>query len=175
VSKTLAHWNRLPAPKAAKEILPCCGSRAWARAMVSRRPITAEAMLLSAADETWRALSHDDWMEAFRSHPRIGESRPEGQNTTSEMDSRSGLWSAREQSGVAQSADSVREALAEANRAYESRFGRTFIVCASGKEAREILKILRRRLQNDASTELQEAAEEQRQITQIRLKRWLAE
>jgi 2-oxo-4-hydroxy-4-carboxy-5-ureidoimidazoline decarboxylase len=175
VSDTLARWNRLPAPEAEEEILPCCGSRAWARAMVSRRPIGGEAMLLTVSDETWRALGHKDWMEAFRSHPRIGESRPVGQNATTEMDRRSGLWSAREQSGVAQSADSVRKALAEANRAYESRFGRTFIVCASGKESGEILNILRRRLQNDASTELQETAEEQRQITQIRLKRWLAE
>jgi 2-oxo-4-hydroxy-4-carboxy-5-ureidoimidazoline decarboxylase len=175
VSDTLARWNRLPAPKAEEEILPCCGSRAWARAMVSRRPITREAMLLTVSDQTWRALGHEDWMEAFRSHPRIGESRPVGQNATTEMDRRSGFWSAREQSGVAESADSVRKALAEANRAYESRFGHTFIVCASGKESSEILNILCRRLRNDASTELQEAAEEQRQITHIRLKRWLAE
>jgi 2-oxo-4-hydroxy-4-carboxy-5-ureidoimidazoline decarboxylase len=132
-------------------------------------------MLLAVSDETWRALRHEDWMEAFHSHPRIGESRPERQNGSTEIDRRSRFWSAREQSGIAQTPDSVRQALAEANRVYENRFGRTFIVCASEKEAGEILNILRRRLQNDAPTELQEAADEQRQITQIRLKRWLAE
>jgi 2-oxo-4-hydroxy-4-carboxy-5-ureidoimidazoline decarboxylase len=38
-----------------------------------------------------------------------------------------------------------------------------------------MLEILRRRLQNDPETELAEAAEQQRQITRIRLKKWMAE
>jgi 2-oxo-4-hydroxy-4-carboxy--5-ureidoimidazoline (OHCU) decarboxylase len=46
-------------------------------------------------------------------------------------------------------------------------------VCATGKSAAEILTILRRRLNSDPETELQEAAEQQRQITEIRLKKWL--
>jgi 2-oxo-4-hydroxy-4-carboxy-5-ureidoimidazoline decarboxylase len=46
-------------------------------------------------------------------------------------------------------------------------------VCATGKSPAEILKILWRRLENDEHTELQEAAEQQRQITQIRLRKWL--
>jgi len=33
--------------------------------------------------------------------------------------------------------------------------------------------ILRRRLQNDEATELQEAVEEQRKITNIRLEKWI--
>jgi 2-oxo-4-hydroxy-4-carboxy--5-ureidoimidazoline (OHCU) decarboxylase len=37
-----------------------------------------------------------------------------------------------------------------------------------------MLQILDRRLQNDAATELREAAEQQRQITHIRLKKWLS-
>jgi len=48
-------------------------------------------------------------------------------------------------------------------------------VFATGKSAAEILEILRRRLTNDAETELREAAEQQRQITQIRLRKWLQE
>ena len=67
----------------------------------------------------------------------------------------------------------VKIALADANREYERRFDRIFIVCATGKSAPEILEILRRRLKNDAETELHEAAEQQRQITEIRLKKWL--
>jgi 2-oxo-4-hydroxy-4-carboxy-5-ureidoimidazoline decarboxylase len=63
--------------------------------------------------------------------------------------------------------------LADANREYECRFNRIFIVCATGKSAPEILGILRRRLQNDPETELQEAAEQQRQITAIRLRKWI--
>ena len=71
--------------------------------------------------------------------------------------------------------DAVKTALAEANRKYENRFGHIFIVCATGKSGAEILAILRRRLENDKETELREAAEQQRQITQIRLKKWLSQ
>ena len=67
----------------------------------------------------------------------------------------------------------MKVALADANREYERRFNRIFIVCATGKSASEILAILQHRLNNDAETELHEAAEQQRQITEIRLKKWL--
>jgi 2-oxo-4-hydroxy-4-carboxy-5-ureidoimidazoline decarboxylase len=169
MSDVLAAWNRLPVAEAENEIVACCGSRSWARRMVSRRPLGDEAALLAASDEIWRGLNEADWTEAFRSHPRIGESRAERP-----AEGRSMEWSAQEQSGVATEGDGVRTALANANRDYERRFGRIFIVCATGKSAAEILAILRQRLQNDVITELHEAAEQQRQITQIRLKRWLA-
>jgi 2-oxo-4-hydroxy-4-carboxy-5-ureidoimidazoline decarboxylase len=74
---------------------------------------------------------------------------------------------------VANAELAVRTALANANREYESRFERVFIVCATGKSASEMLEILRRRLQNDPETEWLEAAEQQRQITEIRLRKWL--
>ena len=60
------------------------------------------------------------------------------------------------------------------NREYEQKFGRIFIVCATGRSAGEILEILRRRLHNDEATELRQAAEEQRKIMHIRLKKWIA-
>jgi 2-oxo-4-hydroxy-4-carboxy-5-ureidoimidazoline decarboxylase len=81
----------------------------------------------------------------------------------------------QEQHRAAESDDSLKQALAEANREYEQRFHRIFIICASGRSAEEILVHLRRRLHNDDTTELQEAAEQQRRITQIRLRKWLAE
>ncbi|HXX44833.1 MAG TPA: 2-oxo-4-hydroxy-4-carboxy-5-ureidoimidazoline decarboxylase [Candidatus Acidoferrales bacterium] len=169
MSDALKRWNGLSADDAEAEILACCGSRAWARAMASRRPIAGEAALLSASDEIWRGLSEADWLEAFRSHPRIGESRAERP-----AGGHSAAWSAKEQRGVVNSEEAVKLALADGNREYEKRFRNIFIVCATGKSAPEILSILRRRLQNDAPTELREAAEQQRQITQIRLKRWVA-
>jgi 2-oxo-4-hydroxy-4-carboxy-5-ureidoimidazoline decarboxylase len=161
----LARWNFLPSAAAVDEILPCCGSRAWAAAMVARRPLPDETTLLNTSDEIWGSLAEADWLEAFRSHPRIGESRP-GQ-------SKSAAWSTQEQRGVVDAGDGARVALADGNRAYERRFNRIFIVCATGKSPSEILAILRRRMTNDALTELQEAAEQQRQITQIRLRKWL--
>jgi OHCU decarboxylase len=165
---TLERWNGLPAVEAENEILPCCGSRSWARSMAARRPFRDEASVLAASDEAWRVLAEADWMEAFASHPRIGESRAPESATA-----RSAAWSSQEQRDTAGADEDVKAALREGNREYERRFGQIFIVCAAGKSGAEILQILRHRLQNDDRTEVREAAEQQRQISQIRLGKWL--
>jgi 2-oxo-4-hydroxy-4-carboxy-5-ureidoimidazoline decarboxylase len=128
------------------------------------------ATLLATSDRIWRDLSAADWLEAFQSHPRIGETRAARESSTRSRD-----WSSQEQSGAAASSDSLKQALADANREYEQRFHRTFIICATGKSAEEIMSNLRQRLNNDDATELREAAEQQREIAQIRLRKWLAE
>jgi 2-oxo-4-hydroxy-4-carboxy-5-ureidoimidazoline decarboxylase len=172
MSDVLAGWNGAPPDAAATQILPCCGSMAWARKMAARRPLQDEAALMAASDEVWRNLNESDWVEAFNSHPRIGEpSAPD----PSVQRSSSLAWAMREQKEVANARGAVKMALAEGNREYENKFGRIFIVCATGKSAADLLEILRRRLRNDARTELQEAAEQQRQITRIRLRKWLQE
>lgn len=169
MSETLARWNQLPEDEAAREILPCCGSAAWARAMVGRRPFLDEASILSASDNVWNHLQTTDWMEAFSKHPRIGERKaPESASA------QSASWSAQEQKNVNAANAKVLSALAEANREYERKFDRVFIICATGKSASEILDILRRRLQNDDAMELQAAAAEQCKITKIRLQKWLS-
>jgi len=170
VSDVLSRWNLLPANEAAKEILPCCGSQAWASGMASSRPVQDGTTLLATSDRIWRDLSAADWLEAFHSHPRIGETQRPAESSAQSLD-----WSAQEQSRAAQSDDSLKQALAEGNCEYEQRFGRIFIICATGKSIEEILANLRHRLNNDDATELREAAEQQRQIAQIRLRKWLAE
>jgi 2-oxo-4-hydroxy-4-carboxy-5-ureidoimidazoline decarboxylase len=83
------------------------------------------------------------------------------------------MWSRQEQdSAGAQDADTLSD-LARLNVEYEARFGRVFLVCATGKSAAEMLQILRERLSNDPEAELREAVEQQRQITQLRLRRGL--
>jgi 2-oxo-4-hydroxy-4-carboxy-5-ureidoimidazoline decarboxylase len=154
--------------EAAEEILHCCGSKAWAYGMAARRPMADETTLLAASDEAWKSVKESDWLEAFQGHARIGESRSSAGSTQSTS------WSEEEQRRVGGATDELKDALAEGNRAYERRFNHIFIVCASGKSALEILKILRRRLRNDPTTELHEAAEQQRLITQLRLKKWLS-
>jgi 2-oxo-4-hydroxy-4-carboxy-5-ureidoimidazoline decarboxylase len=136
--------------------------------MALKRPMREEAVLLAAANEIWRGVSEADWLEAFQSHPRIGESSAE-----KTLEAKSSAWSTLEQQQAAMADDAVKMALQQGNREYEQKFGRIFIVCATGKSAGEILEILRRRLHNDEATELRQAAEEQRQIMNIRLKKWL--
>ena len=170
MKEVLARWNLLSAEEAAREIVACCGSAAWARKLAGRRPLQDEASLLAVSDEIWRGLEIPDWIDAFSKHPRIGERKP-----PQPASAQSVAWSEEEQRKVADAGDSVQFALAEGNREYELRFQRIFIVCATGKSGPEILEILKRRLQNDEATELQEAVEEQRKIMNIRLKKWISE
>jgi 2-oxo-4-hydroxy-4-carboxy-5-ureidoimidazoline decarboxylase len=169
VSDILARWNSLPLEEAAREILLCCGSKAWAGSMVLKRPIHDELSLLETSDAIWQSLGESDWLEAFQSHPRIGETHAE-----KTVAPQSSAWSEQEQRQAATAEEAIKTALKWGNREYEQKFGRIFIVCATGKSATEILEILRRRLHNDEATELQQAAEEQRQIMQIRLKKWIS-
>ena len=87
----------------------------------------------------------------------------------------SAAWSKQEQAQTNAASEAVLAELAEGNEQYEQQFGFTYIVCATGKSADEMLAILKRRLANTRDAELREAAEQQRQIMQIRLGKWLIE
>lgn len=153
---------------AADLLRSCCGSSHWVDAMVVRRPFRSPDALFAAADEVWAACSARDWLEAFDHHPRIGANC--GAAVQSE---RAATWSAGEQSGLRSAAVTVQDELAEVNRAYEARFGHIYVVCATGKSAEEMLTIAQARMTNDPETELRVAAEEQRKITEIRLRKLL--
>jgi len=167
MNKVLARWNSLDAADAAREALPCCGSRAWAIALATQRPIVNEASLVEASTAIWWALSEQAWREAFASHPRIGQHHAASHATKESLH-----WSTKEQQN-ASTDNAARLALEEANQRYEDRFGRIFIVCAAGKTSAEILTLIESRMQNNEAAELREAAEQQRQITQLRLNKWL--
>jgi 2-oxo-4-hydroxy-4-carboxy-5-ureidoimidazoline decarboxylase len=162
----LTHWNTLLPDDAAAAILPCNGSLAWAAQIVALRPFATPFDLTCTADIVWRGLPPEDQQQAFDSHPRIGEQHAKSATPASLA------LSATEQQADRLTTDTQAQ-LAAANRAYEARFNRLFIVCATGKSAEEMLAILRTRLANDPAAELREAAEQQRQITQIRLRKWL--
>jgi len=168
MNAVLDKWNSLDRDAAAEAVLACCGSRAWAEELAARRPIADEAALLEESSDVWRALPVEAWLEAFDSHPRIGEQRPQGHATDESLKS-----SATEQAVALSADEAAKIALKDANRRYEERFGRIFIICASGRSASEILAALEARMKNDDATELSDAAEQQRQITALRLKRWL--
>jgi OHCU decarboxylase len=137
--------------------------------MVALRPIGSVAELSEAADRVWGTMKEPDWMEAFACHPRIGERK------AAHTVAKSAAWSKQEQSAAATAAEKVLAEIAEGNAQYEKRYGFTYIVCATGKSAEEMLAILERRLAGNREAELREAAEQQRQITQIRLGKWLVE
>jgi OHCU decarboxylase len=162
----LAWLNSLTADEAAKELLQCCGSRQWAGQVSNDRPYATVDNLLTHAEQVWWALTSDDWLEAFRSHPKIGEKK--ASDATS---AQSQQWSGQEQAGVSHASQHMVDSLAELNHAYEQKFGFIFIICASGKSSSEMLAALQERLQNDVDTELRLAATEQVKITGLRLKK----
>ena len=170
----LKRLNDLPLAQAKEELQACCGASRWAESMTARRPYGSAAEFFASADEIWRGLGREDWLEAFARHPQIGERAAEKRMGAQAGQLLSSRWSAEEQSGAQRNLADVTKRLTEANLAYRQRFGYIFIVCATGKTAQEMLAILERRLQNDASEELAIAAEEQRRIMRLRLEKLLA-
>ncbi len=159
----------MPEPLAQATLLACCGSHIWARRMADERPFQSLVHVFAAAERIWQDLAPEDWLQAFRAHPRIGEKKPAAAAVK-----QSQVWSEKEQSGTQSAAPETMAALAEANAAYDARFGHLFIVCASGTSAEEMLAICRQRLQNDPGQELRVAAAEQAKITRLRLEKLLA-
>jgi OHCU decarboxylase len=163
---TVRELDALPAAEAADLLRSCCGAARWVEEMLGRRPFRTLPALLDAADEVWRGLPPAQWLEAFSHHPRIGETR-----SAAAQSDRARGWSSGEQSGMAAADASVRVRLAEANVAYDARFGYICIICATGRSAEELLAITRARLSNAPDVELRIAAEEQRRITRLRLEK----
>jgi OHCU decarboxylase len=167
MNQVLDTWNKADEAVATDAMLECCAARRWVAAMVALRPIASVPELSEAADREWARMEELDWLEAFAAHPRIGE------NKAASASEKSAAWSEQEQAGAVAGASEVVRGLTEGNVLYERQFGFTYIISATGKTADEMLAILKRRLDNDRMTELSEAAEQQRQIMQIRLGKWL--
>src|SRR5581483_2100915 len=113
---SLDAFNAAPPGDAERDVLACCASAAFARAIAGGRPYEGPTQLKAAIDTVFAALNWDDIVEAMDAHPRIGEGRP-GEP-------------AGEQAGAAAAGEPVRRALAEGNLAYEKRFGHLFLICA---------------------------------------------
>ncbi len=173
----LGWFNALPAAEAERVLSSCCSSRRWVEEVAADRPYVSKEHLYDTADEVVSRLDDADVDEALAGHPRIGERRAV---ETAEAPGAAGggagaAWSRREQSGLSSATPETLTALAEGNRAYEERFGHVYLVCAAGKDADELLALLRRRLGNDPSTERQVLLTELAKINRVRLARLVEE
>lgn len=167
--RDIAWLNELDPEEARKELLKCCGATRWTEIVERHRPYASFEQLIAKANDVWWSLHESDWLETFRSHPRIGERK-----AANAVSAQSQQWSAQEQQGVQNAAQQTIEKLAQLNLDYEKKFGFIFIVCATGKSSDEILALLEQRLPNDAATELPIAAAEQAKITELRLRKLLS-
>jgi allantoicase len=150
--ETVRRINTLDPSQLAEELRTTCGSQTWVDAMTRARPFSSWDDLSAKADRIASSLSREDWLEAFRCHPRIGD-RGHG-------------WAADEQAGVRDPS-----AFAKANQDYEKHFGHIYIAFATGKSGEEMLADLRNRMRNSPEEELRVASEEQRKITKLRLQK----
>jgi hypothetical protein len=176
--------------EAARALARCCGARRWVEGMRARAPFASTAALLTAADAVWESLDVADHLEAFAHHPRIGADLPTVEpgpgpaplaaggapsaepSGTSAPDLRAtAAWAREEQAGAVHADAETRQRLRAGNQAYAQAFGFTFIVCATGKSAREMLDLLEQRLHNSPEVERRIAAREQAKITRLRLEK----
>jgi len=166
---TIEELNNLSETEAKQNFLQCCGSETWAEMMVQHRPFSDRKQLHDIAEDIWNvAVNREDWLEAFSAHPKIGDLDSLRKKYASTK-----KWAEGEQCGTAEASEKVLKGLAKGNQKYEDKYGYIFIVCATGKSAKEMLKILESRLDNDPDEEIKIAADEQRKITEIRLNKLL--
>lgn len=155
---TLEQFNQLAPRLRQRQLLDCCYCNRWADQLQEFAPFASVEQLQIIAARVWAYLDEGDYLEAFAAHPRIGDLQRLQEKFTS-----------AEQGQVALADASTLEELQRFNRAYFETFGFIFIVCASGKPAREMLAAIKSRIANSRAQEIRNAADEQAKITQLRL------
>lgn len=156
----LAQFNQLPADRALAAIAHCVAIPRWQQAIVAARPYSSSAALYQQARALAAQWNAEEFTQALRAHPRIGE-RASGADKEAAL-------SRQEQAAVGEDA-AVQQALRQANQQYEQRFGHLFLIRAKGRSGEEMLAALQRRLGNSPEQELQEALIQLRDITLLRL------
>ncbi|HYP78154.1 MAG TPA: 2-oxo-4-hydroxy-4-carboxy-5-ureidoimidazoline decarboxylase [Polyangiaceae bacterium] len=159
--------NALSRSEAAEALTRCCGSTRWVQGMLARLPFASQTAMFAAAVEIWAQLGPEDYREAFAHHPEIGSNLGELRAKFA----KTADWAETEQRAALGASEATLRALRDGNRAYRERFGFSFIVCATGKSADEMLGLLRARLKHAPDLELDIAATEQAKITHLRLEK----
>ncbi|KAF2284459.1 hypothetical protein GH714_022012 [Hevea brasiliensis] len=149
-----------------EDFLACCGSTKFAKEMVLASPFTSLEEAIAAARNIWfNKVDVNGWLEAFSSHPQIGQSASSAHTSHT-----AAQWSKGEQStALATSTGSSLQELSDWNTQYRQKFGFIFIICASGRSTAEILAELKKRYQNRPIIEFEIAAQEQMKVTELRL------
>jgi 2-oxo-4-hydroxy-4-carboxy--5-ureidoimidazoline (OHCU) decarboxylase len=110
---------------------------------------------LGRARDTARELTSDEQRSVLDAHPAIGERTALSARSAAEQ-------------GTDDDPEVLAE-LAELNRAYEARFGFRFVVFVNRRPRREIVPILRARLERTRDEELETGVDE---LVQIAVDRW---
>lgn len=164
---TLEEFNHLSKEEAMLQLSNCCGAEKWQQQVMQKMPFADVHKLVKTMQQIWyKECNEKDWLEAFTHHPKIGDVK----SLTEKFAATKHLAGSEQKNVVAASAETINN-LAKANSGYEEKFGFIFIVCATGKTAEEMLRLLNDRLQNSKKEEVYIAMGEQNKITLLRLKK----
>ena len=158
---TLQELNVHSAQVAEDFFYQICHCKRWAKEMVAARPFANRRELKKVAEQLWENPTEEEILEAFAGHARIGD--------LSALQEKYSAASKEQGQQMAESSPEIIQQLFEDNNRYFEQNGFIFIVCASGKSAREMLTLLRTRLFNNREQELMNGAAEQGKITALRL------
>jgi 2-oxo-4-hydroxy-4-carboxy-5-ureidoimidazoline decarboxylase len=142
----------------ADQLRSCLAVERWIADVIAGGPYESREQLLSFARASATPLARDEIDEAIAHHPRIGDKAA------------AGSFSAAEQASAPDADDAATNAaIAAGNTAYESRFGRVFIVRAAGRSRAEILAEQQRRLALPPEDELAIVGEQLVEIALLRM------
>ncbi len=165
----LEDFNKQSREKAGQDLFKCCGSKTWVNKIMKNFPFNSIEDLKISSDRSWFSCKKEDWLEAFSHHPKIGD-----QSVADKKHSSTADWAKQEQSAVKDAEQGILSELAKSNQSYQEKFGFIFIVCATGKTAIEMLKLLNDRINNEPEKELHIAINEQNKITHLRIDKLLS-
>lgn len=144
----------------------CCAATSWRQRMVQSRPFASLDEMKTAAKTHWNDMQEADFLEAFEAHPMIGDV-----NSLKAKFAHTQSMASHEQSGASEADEAVLQRLNELNHAYLAKNGFIFIICATGLSADIMLNALEERIHHTREQEIRIAAEQQIQITLIRLEK----
>lgn len=155
---TLKQFNQLAPEQQRHLLMDCCHCSRWAERLLELGPVISIGQIQNRAFKAWSKLDESDYLEAFAAHPRIGD-----------LQRLKEKFASAEQGQVAHANEDTLEELQRLNDNYYEKFGFIFIICASGKSAREMLAAIQSRIENSREQEIENAAGEQAKITRLRL------
>ena len=152
----LSEFNLVDKNAAKTFLLSCCHGERWSDKVINARPYPSKSQLLDSAKVFWMGVDESEALIAFSHHPKIGDMRVLRNKYAKQANA--------EQGQVKEASDKILHDLMNQNENYEDKFGFIFIVFASGKSAEQMLALLKERINNTRSQEIQNAIIEQGKI-----------
>lgn len=161
MSMTLEEFNAAEAAELREELNACAPIASWSSGLLARRPYQSRDELLATAAELAEGWTGQEVDAALAHHPRIGE-KVAGESAEARA--------SRAEQGNLSEDQAARDEWIAANKAYEQKFDRIFLIRAKGRSPEEMMSQLLLRLENDDAAEAQVRREELAEIALLRLK-----